>query len=319
MKGVRFWGTRGSLPVSLTADDLRRRLVTAVTRASGKTFTTKPEVEAFVDDLGFAIAGTYGGRTSCVELMPGGDEFVLCDLGSGVRSFGRAVFERHGSINPHVYHVFLSHAHWDHIMGLPFFAPAFVPGNRIHIYGGHPDLEAALRRQQEPPSYPVDFASMRADFDFVHLEPERRYEIAGMAVTALRQPHPGDSYGYRFESGGRSVVYSTDSAHDPSDTDAASLFVEFFRDADLVIFDAMYSLAEETSTDSDWGHSNNIAGVELCQAAGVRHLCLFHHKPDADDTTLANMLDETRQLEELTRSGQALQISVAYDGLTIPL
>ena len=88
-----------------------------------------------------------------------------------MRPFGQAVIARYGPRVPQVFHIFMSHVHWDHIMGLPFFTPAYVPGNRLRIYGGHVDLEAALRRQQDPPSFPVEFSTMRADIEFVHLAP----------------------------------------------------------------------------------------------------------------------------------------------------
>ncbi len=319
MKGIRFWGTRGSLPVSLTAEEVRRKVVTAVSRASGKVFTGQHEIQDYVDQLGFPVAGTFGGHTACVELMTGSGEFVLCDLGSGVRPFGETIIARHGAAAPQTYHIFVSHVHWDHIMGLPFFTPAYIPGNKVRFYGGHPDFEAALRRQQEPPSFPVDFSVLRADIEFMCLEPGRRYEIAGMAVTVKRQRHPGDSYGYRFESAGRTVIYSTDSEHDLRDTAATAGFVEFFRNADVVIFDAMFSLAEEAAAKADWGHSNNIVGVELCQAAGAKQLCLFHHNPASDDDTLARILEDTRRLEKLTRPGEPLAITAAYDGMVITL
>jgi phosphoribosyl 1,2-cyclic phosphodiesterase len=318
VKGIRFWGTRGSLPVALTAEEVRRKIVTALTKASGQTFAGQRDVQAYVDRLGFGVAGTFGGNTSCVELVTGSGEYVLCDLGTGVRPFGQAVQERHRAA-PQTYHVFLSHLHWDHIMGLPFFMPAYAPGNRVCFYGGHVELEAALRRQQEPPSFPVDFSALRADITFTRLEPGRRYDVAGMAVTAKRQRHPGDSYGYRFESAGRTVVYSTDSEHDLKDAEATAGFVEFFRDADVVIFDAMYSLAEEATTKADWGHSSNVVGVELCQAAGARQLCLFHHNPASDDETLARVLDDTRRLEKITRTDPPLTVTAAYDGMVIAL
>ncbi len=95
--------------------------------------------------------------------------------------------------------------------------------------------------------------------------------------------------------------------------------MEFFRDADLVIFDAQYSLAEAMSVKEDWGHSSNIVGVELCQMAGARHLCLFHHEPVLDDDALAAILQETRRLEEITRGDRPLRVSAAYDGMEITL
>jgi phosphoribosyl 1,2-cyclic phosphodiesterase len=316
---VRFWGTRGSLPVSLTAADVRRKLVTALRGASGRAFATEREIEDYVDGLGLAVAGTYGGHSPCVEIETGGADYVVCDMGSGLRPFGQAAIARHGPASPQTYHVFVSHVHWDHIMGLPFFTPAYIPGNRVRFYGGHPELEAALRRQQEVPSFPVDFSYLRADIEFMRLEPGTRYDIAGMTVTAKLQRHAGDSYGYRFESNGHTVVYSTDSEHKLAHPAETAGFVDFFRNADLVVFDAMYSLAEATSVKADWGHSSNVVGVELCQQAGVRHLCLFHHEPANDDETISRVLADTRRLEEITRIGAPLLVTAAYDGMEIEL
>jgi len=316
---IRFWGTRGSLPVSLTAAAVRRKLVTALRGASGRVFASERELEDYVDSLDLAVAGTYGGHSPCVEIETGGPDYVLCDLGSGVRPFGQAAIARHGPASPQTYHVFVSHLHWDHIMGLPFFTPAYIPGNRVRFYGGHPGLEAALRRQQDEPSFPVDFSYLRADIEFVHLEPGSRYELAGMTVTAKLQRHAGDSYGYRFESNGRAVVYTTDSEHKLAAPAEIESFVDFFRNADLVIFDAMYSLAEATSIKADWGHSSNVVGVELCQLAGARHLCLFHHEPANDDETISRVLSDTRRLEEITRTGAPLLVTAAYDGMEIEL
>lgn len=318
MKGIRFWGTRGSLPVALTAVDVRAKIVSALRGASGRRFASPAELDAYVDRLGISVAGTYGGHSSCVEIRTGGSEHVLCDLGSGVRPFGQAAMARHG-LSPQTYHVFMSHVHWDHIMGLPFFAPAYIPGNRVVIYGGHAELERALRRQQEEPSFPVPFSTFRADISFVHLEPDRAHDVAGMSVTLKLQRHAGDSYGYRFESQGRSVVYSTDSEHTLTDLADMQSFVEFFRDADLVVFDAMYSLAEAISVKADWGHSSNVIGVELCQRAGVRHLCLFHHEPSYSDEAIDGALADARRYEEITRSGRPLLVSSAYDGMEIVL
>src|SRR5579862_1200537 len=257
MKRLRFWGTRGSLPVALTAAAVREKLVIALRGAAGRNFASERELNEYVDGLGMHLSGTYGGHSACVEIETGGSEYVLCDLGTGARPFSQQAMARHGQ-TPQTYHVFMSHVHWDHIMGMPFFAPAYVPGNRIRIYGGHSQLERAFRRQQAEPSFPVDFSSLLATIEFVHLEPDRRYDIAGMAVTLKLQRHGGDSYGYRFVAGGRTVVYSTDSEHKLSDPEETATFAEFFSAADVVIFDAMYSLADAISVKDDWGHSSNI-------------------------------------------------------------
>jgi phosphoribosyl 1,2-cyclic phosphodiesterase len=319
MKRIRFWGTRGSLPVALTAAGVREKLRQALRAASGRTFTSDAELEAFVDSLGPQVSGSFGGHTSCVEIETGGPDYVLCDLGTGVRAFGQQALARHGAASAQTYHIFMSHVHWDHIMGFPFFTPAYIPGNRIRIYGGHAHLEEAFRRQQAAPSFPVDFATLAADIEFVRLEPGSRYDIAGMDVTLMLQRHAGDSYGYRFEGGGRTVVYTTDSEHSLEDPAEAATYVAFFRDADVVIFDAMYSLADAISVKADWGHSSNIVGVELCQMASAGQLCLFHHEPIHGDEAIARVLAETQRFEEITRIGKPLRVSAAFDGMEIDL
>jgi phosphoribosyl 1,2-cyclic phosphodiesterase len=318
---VRFWGTRGSLPVSLTATGVRAKVIAALRGAAGRRFDTDDQLEAYVDSLGFAASGTFGGHSPCVEIVTGGPEYVLCDLGTGVRPFGQSVLARNSASAPHTFHVFMSHLHWDHIMGFPFFAPAYRPGNRIRIYGAHAELEVALRRQQAPPSFPVDFSALGANIEFIRLEPDRDYEIAGLNVRLMLQRHAGDSYGYRFSAAQRTVIYSTDSEHTLTDLAETQRFVEFFRDADLVVFDAMYSLIDSISIKADWGHSSNIVGVELCQMAGARHLCLFHHEPVHSDEAIARVLAETQRYEQLARRGQAraLRVSAAYDGMEIAL
>ena len=315
---VRFWGTRGSIPVAMPAAALNRKIVAVLTKAIGKTLETVADVEAFVERE-CPTPSTFGGNSSCVQIDVGGSEYVLCDMGSGARVFGNQMLATHGPAKPQTYHVFLSHLHWDHIQGFPFFVPSYIPGNTIRFYGCHVTLEEAFRRQHGPPSFPVDFNYLNARIEFVRLEPGVSYDIAGLRVRAMLQHHGGDSYGYRFEHAGKSLVYSTDSEHKLEDTKATETFVAFFRDADLVIFDAMYSLADATSVKEDWGHSSNIVGVELCQQAGVKHLCMFHHEPIYDDERLFTVLAETRRFEEITREGQRLEISSAYDGMEIRL
>lgn len=317
-----FWGTRGSIPVALTAPQIRHKLISALTSAVGKQLESEEAIAAFVDrDLGFDIAGTFGGHTSCVhidaeEREPG--EHVICDMGSGARPLGKAMISRFGA-TAQTYHVFMSHLHWDHTMGFPFFRPVHIPGNRIVIHGCHEQLEDAFRRQQAAPAFPVELAQLAARIEFDILTPGDTREIAGFRVTPRKQLHGGDSYGYRFERDGKVVVYSTDSEHKLEDARERDIFAELFRNADLVIFDAMYSLADAISVKADWGHSSNIVGVELCQLAGAKRLCLFHHEPISDDATLATTLAETRRFEEISRGGAMLEILSAYDGLEVPL
>ena len=315
---IRFWGTRGSLPVALTSAAIKQKLMSVLLKAVGRPLDTAARIEAYIEQE-CPPPYTFGGSSSCVQIDVGGDEYVLCDLGSGVRTFGNHVLATHGPAKANTFHVFMSHLHWDHIMGFPFFVPVYIPGNTIRIYGCHDVLEEAFRRQHAAPSFPVDFSQLGARIEFVRLDTGVSYDIAGLRVRAMRQRHVGDSYGFRFEHQGKVAVYSTDSEHKLEDRAVTDEFVEFFRDADLVIFDAMYSLADAITVKEDWGHSSNVVGVELCQMAGAKHLCMFHHDPASDDEQLAAMLRDTRRFEEITRGDVRLEVSTAYDGMDIVL
>jgi len=320
MKKVIFWGTRGSLPTSLNARDVREKIVAALVAANGKSFKTQSALNDFVSALPFTTAGTFGGNSSCVEIVADAPEHFICDMGSGARQLGQAKIASYGVPNPQTYHLFISHLHWDHLMGFPFFAPMYIPGNRIVVHGCHARLEEAVRLQMRSPCFPVDYSQAGARIEFDIMTPGQTQYIAGLNVTPKLQLHAGDSYGFRFDSVDRSVVYSTDSEHKLEQGDDWEAFVRFFAKADLVIFDAMYSLAEASSVKADWGHSSNVVGVELCQAAGARRLALFHHEPVHDDQQLARLLGETKRLEQITRgAGAPLEIISAYDGLTVEL
>ncbi len=317
---VRFWGTRGSLPTPLDAVAVRKKIVAAVLKASGRNFQTEKDAARFVDeDFTFAERATYGGESSCVEIEAGNDEFMVCDMGSGLRRFGLDSFRRTGAGKPKIFNFFMSHLHWDHIMGFPFFGPAFDPGSTINVFGGHDEIETALRRQQEKISFPMPFDALNAKFTFTTLTPGKSYDIAGCKVQLIDQFHDNDSYGYRFECDGKAAVYSTDSEHKSEHAEDDEAFVSFFRQADLVIFDTMYTLADAVTMKEDWGHSSNVAAVDLCHRAGAKRLAMFHHEPVNNDETMLGIHRETIRYEELMRRDTSLEVLCAYDGLEIVL
>ncbi len=318
---VRFWGTRGSLPVAQRADAIQAKIAQALVAASGRTFADEAAAAAFAGShLPFSTYGAYGGATSCVEIEGADDAFIVCDMGSGLREFGIDALRRCAAGHARTFHFFMSHMHWDHIMGFPFFGPAFDPAATIVIHSGHLDTEEALRRQQEEISFPAPFDWLKATFQFVTHQMGETFDAAGVAVTLIRQHHSHDSYGFHFNRGGRSVIYSTDSEHKLDNMESEAAFEAFFAGADLVICDTMYSLGDSVSLKADWGHSSNIVAVDLCHAAGAKQLALFHHEPSYTDEDIARMHAETVRYEELVRADRpALEVICTYDGLEIAI
>jgi phosphoribosyl 1,2-cyclic phosphodiesterase len=316
---VRFWGTRGSLPVSHKASAVERKVARALVAAQGRSFADETEALAFVrSDLDFPTGRSYGGATTCVEVEGGDASFKICDMGSGLRELGIDAFRRAAGGKPRDYNFFMSHLHWDHIMGFPFFGPAFDPAATIRIHAAHSDAEEALRRQQDEISFPVPFDGLRAKIEFVSLTPGETYEIGGLTVSLAQQYHSHTSYAYRFEDGDKAVCFSTDAEHRVDDMADERAFERFFHAADLVICDTMYSLAESVTMKADWGHSSNLVAVDICQAAEAKRLALFHHEPTYSDDDIERMFRETIRYEELNRAEHdPLEIICAYDGLEV--
>lgn len=319
---IRFWGTRGSLPVAPKAATIADKIADALLAAQGKTFTNKQAALEYArEHLPFAVGQTYGGATSCVEIDTGNGAFVVCDMGSGLREFGLDTLRRlSDGGRPKEWHIFQSHLHWDHIMGFPFFVPAFLDGAKIIIHSGHNDAEVALRRQQKEISFPVPFDWLKANIEFRTLTPEETCTIGELTVGLIEQEHSHASFGYRFtDAHGTSAVYSTDAEYKIDRVEDELAMADFIAGADLVIADTMYSLADSVTMKEDWGHSSNIVAVDMCHEAGAKRLALFHHEPTYSDADIQRMHEETIRYEELTRSGDALDVLCAYDGLCVEI
>jgi phosphoribosyl 1,2-cyclic phosphodiesterase len=224
-----------------------------------------------------------GGNTSCVEVCAG-DTRIILDAGSGLRTLGNermAKGPRHSTI-------LLSHLHWDHVCGLPFFTPIYVPGHRVEIASGPNGVvshDEAIRSLFRAPFFPVDFNDLGGIVTTRELRPNDKFQIGDITVTMAKLNHPDPVYGYRLEHGGHSIVYATDTEHfacvDPT-------LKKLAAGADILIYDSQYT-PEEYPSKVGWGHSTWQAGAELARAAGVPQLVLFHHDPGRTDAQLAEL------------------------------
>lgn len=318
---VKFWGTRGSIPRPQTAAQIHHRIRAVLNAAGPEDIETPADVDAFINGgCRGALPTIYGGNTACVQIHEEGGPSLLLDLGSGARDYAAHVMRTAGPVSKTPYHVLMSHFHWDHIMGFPFFTPAYVPGNVINIYSCHDNVEEAFARQHGAPSFPVPFDALAAEIRFHVIPPDEQVDINGFSVTPHELNHAGRAYGFRVERAGRAVVYASDAEHKPETISDDYPYVEWIRGADVLIFDAQYSLAESTSVKEDWGHSSNVVGVELGLMGDVKHLLFFHHEPLNDDERLDQIVQEARRIEEIMRRNKArLRISGAWDGLDMKI
>jgi phosphoribosyl 1,2-cyclic phosphodiesterase len=293
---IVFWGVRGSLPISNSA------------------------------------SSNYGGSTSCVEVIADNGTHIVFDGGSGIHPLGNK-YMKEGL--PKDLTIFITHAHWDHIQGLPFFTPAFVPGNKIGFFGcdqGTISFRDVLKHQMETPYFPVKLSSWLADIDIESIG-ETTIDINGIKIRSSYTEHPGMTLGYRLDYKGKSVVYMPDNepfakfdmetvfeehGENDEDLDMEKVFLEdqkaklfsFIQDADVLIHDAQYT-PEEYKAKAGWGHANFELTVRLALHGNVKHLVLFHHDASRSDRdidriveTSARIVSEQKGSMEVTAASQ---------------
>jgi phosphoribosyl 1,2-cyclic phosphodiesterase len=287
---VKFWGTRGSIP----------------TPASWTR--------------------VYGGNTCCVEVRFD-DTIFICDAGSGIRELGKDLLTRQPA--PKDLHLLLTHAHWDHIQGFPFFAPVYMPGMKIHVYGRQAKDDNPYRLlsgQMTSAYFPVSLRDVGSSVVADYLEDGKRH-IHGVLVSTFALHHPGGCLGYCLSKDGKKIVYATDNeleiqpgdifpdlANDGPLRNVPHELVEVARGADLLIVDAQYD--EKTyETRKTWGHSSCFSATDLAIRAKVKNLALFHHDPEDTDHGIDQKVIACRQ--RALRHGAEMAVAAAREGVEL--
>lgn len=266
---VKFWGTRGSI-------------------ASPGEKTVR-----------------YGGNTPCVQVKLPEGKLIILDGGTGIRELGNELIKK--GKEPVKGHILLSHYHWDHIQGLPFFVPAYRTQNKFSIWGpGHPQvsLEKIISDQMESVYFPIKLSHMSAKIDFKILNELEDYKLGHVSVKAFRVNHPGITFGYKIAYQDKNVVYMTDNEIEGDQCNSWDIpagsrgrrqqMLSFIDGADLLIHDSQYN-DEEYHKKKGWGHSTWEQTMTLALEAGVKKLVLFHHDPDHDDDMVSSFVENCRK------------------------
>ena len=266
---VRFWGTRGSIPTP------GQRTV------------------------------RYGGNTACVEVRDATDHILILDAGTGLRELGIAL----NGTSPLTVDLFLSHLHWDHIQGIPFFRPAYDPQSTLRLYGPvqHRPLKELLGLGMDDPFFPVDLDGLPVQLEIHEVESGSTRMAGPYRVRGAKIFHPAPALAYRIEADGRSLVYATDT-EDPFSGEANPV-VELARDADMLIHDGQYL---DTDFKPGWGHSTVATALDVARRARVKRLVLYHHDPDRTDDALDRIGVETQRASDA--AGGGIEVIVAKEG-----
>ncbi len=271
---LKFWGVRGSTPTP-QPDNVR-----------------------------------YGGNTPCLEIRSDAGALLIVDCGTGLRMLGKSLKKEFGD-RPIRAHLLLSHYHWDHIQGLPFFSPLYDRKNQFHFYSytlPGPSLEEALKGQMADPYFPVKMSAMLSVRTFTEIK-QGPFQLEDFIIQARQINHPQGCLSFRIESSGKTVLYATD--NEPGDPNSDHAVRELARGVDLMIYDSQYSRDQLANEKKGWGHSTWEEGVIICQEKGVKELVLFHHDPDSSDETVDRIQETARARFPNTRA--------AYEGMEIVL
>ena len=320
---IKCWGTRGSLPVASNHIQSQERFLRLVDNAESAGIRSLSNLREALVTGSLSTPLSFGGNTTCTEIGLGSD-MAFVDMGSGLREAGSAcVAAGRKEIS-----IFVTHMHWDHVMGLPFFIPIHSDECSIHIYHVHRNGPEHIKINFNGVNFPVTWDQLGATVQFHQMKLYQPVEIGAMQVTPFVLDHPGGSFGYRFDGAGKSAAIGIDGEYKRLTPKELGPDLKYFQNLDFLLFDAQYELAELAHR-FDWGHCSPNIGVDLALRERIKWLAFAHHDPWASDEKLSGMLSAAEsyrdsQLEQHYKHSQANdcrgpKLVMAYDGLQIDL
>ncbi|GBF50856.1 metal-dependent hydrolase [Leptospira ryugenii] len=312
---ITLFGVRGSLPTPITKREYQDKLKKILKMAKAEWQKNKDFSEDdFIHSLPMPLAQDLGGNTTCVYLEGEAGERIIFDMGTGIRELGNTLAPLAFSGQALDLNILVSHTHWDHIQGWPFFKPGYSPSTNIQFYSCIPNLEERLVRQQHPENFPITLDQMASKKTF-HLWKEfESYSIGELKIIPISLRHPGSCTGYRVREGNRKFLFCTDVEYREEDREYLLSLKPHIEGADLIVIDAQYSTAEAEKK-VGWGHTAVGKAVEFAEMMDIRSVVLTHHEPDHDDQEVIRIILEEGKVVDTSKT----QVTVAREGMTFLL
>lgn len=320
---VKFWGTRGSLPVGVNHQRVLTLIEELAVQAQKMGVERLKDFTANLKSGSLGLPLLFGGNTTCTEVIQDTSSFFI-DMGSGLREAGTQAMQQ----GVKEFSILMTHMHWDHIMGMPFFIPVHVPGYKIHIYHVHKNAPEYIKINFNGVNFPLTWDQLRGQVIFHQVKLYQKVTVGALSFTPFVLDHPGGSFGFRIEGGGKSCAIGVDSEYKRLSREELGKDLPYYQNLDMLLFDAQYEMSE-LATRFDWGHCSPNIGVDLALREKIKNLVFTHHDPWSEEDKLRRMHANAtnylksqfelfrKEWESIQADGPALKM--AYDGLTVTL
>lgn len=315
---IKLLGVRGSLPTPINNEDYRKKIKKILQRAV-KSGLKKPEdINDFINKLPDDLQFNYGGNTTCVSVTSNTGKIYVIDAGSGIRALGDELMKGDFGKGKGELPIFITHVHWDHIQGLPFFKPVYIPGNVLHFHSPYQNLHDCFKKQMSAPFFPATYESTGSTKKYTLLKPGKTLQLEDdFFVDCFSLNHPNESHAYRFREGNRVFIFATDVEFTGESIENVQSENDFFMNADLLVMDSQYTL-DESFNKFTWGHTSYTMAVNCGIRWKTKRLVLTHHEPAYNDDKLRSIArDAVRHRNSMKLETPA--IDIAREGMEFEL
>ena len=313
---IKFWGVRGSLPHSPDPLSWVRQFEKIMNDFFLRGFQNADQVQKYIRSRPVSEIGGYGTATTCVEVTDESGRALIVDGGSGIKAKSD-VIQKENQFQKE-YHILLTHYHFDHILGLPFFSPHFMSGCKINYYSVQNETEEIVRGLFKKPTFPISYHSLNADIAFHKLIPYQENQINGFSVIPFKTDHPDTCYGFKISDGQRTYSHAVDNEAVRRTKSELGRDAGLYENTDLLFFDAQYD-ESEMNEKKGWGHGTGFRGLEICANFNIKQILLAHHDPGFSIEDSIAQEKKTEAVLNSKFSDLNLKCAYAYDGLEIKL